>query len=235
MDPHLRTLIDLQAVDGRIAALEADAARIPREIAAIHAAVGAVRSEVEQTKARLDSARKEQRALEKDLEVVQAKRVKAEGRLYEVKTNKEYSAVLVEIEDIKQEKARVEDQILSLMESHERLGGDIKDADARLKARESEGRAEEAVLQEKLRAVESELALVRSERRDLAALLPATVLSDYDSLLRARGGLAVVEVAKPQSCGGCRVTLPPQRIQELKPQNALIRCESCGRYLYWIP
>jgi predicted nucleic acid-binding Zn-ribbon protein len=25
----------------------------------------------------------------------------------------------------------------------------------------------------------------------------------------------------------------PQRLQELKQQNALIACESCGRYLYW--
>ena len=106
MDPQLKTLIDLQAVDARIAALEADAARIPREIAALHAAVGEARTQVEQTKARLDSARKELRALEKDLEIIQGRRVKCEARLYEVKTNKEYSAVLVEIEDIKQEKAR---------------------------------------------------------------------------------------------------------------------------------
>jgi predicted nucleic acid-binding Zn-ribbon protein len=235
MDSHLKALIDLQAVDTRIAGLEADAARIPREIATIHAAVGEARAQVDQTKARLDTARKEQRALEKDLEVVQARRVKSEARLYEVKTNKEYSAVLVEIEDIKQEKARVEDQILNIMESHERLSVDIRDADARFKSREVQGKSEEATLQEKLRGVEGELALVRSERRDLASQLPVAVLADYDGLLRARGGLAVVEVAKPQSCGGCRVTIPPQRIQELKPQNALIRCESCGRYLYWTP
>jgi predicted nucleic acid-binding Zn-ribbon protein len=233
MDAHLKTLIDLQAVDGRIAGLESEAARIPRAIEAIRAAVGEARAAVEQTRTRLDSARKEQRALEKDLEVVQTRRVKSEARLYEVKTNKEYSAVLVEIEDIKQEKARVEDQILNIMESHERLSADIRDAEARFKAREAQGKGEEAELQEKLRGVESELDLARSERRDLAAQLPAPVLADYDGLLRARGGLAVVEVAKPQSCGGCRVTLPPQRIQELKPQNALIRCESCGRYLYW--
>ena len=235
MDPHLRTLIDLQAVDARVASLEAEAARIPQEIAGVEAEVGAARAEVDQTKARLDSARKEQRALEKELEVVQTKRVKAEGRLYEVKTNKEYSAVLVEIEDIKHEKARVEDQILNIMESHERLGADIKDSEARLVERETRGRSEGAALRAKLREVEGQLDLVRSERRDLAGQLPGAVLRDYDGLLRARGGLAVVEVAKPQSCGGCRVTIPPQRIQELKPQNALIRCESCGRYLYWTP
>jgi len=235
MDAQLRTLIELQAVDSRIAGLEADAARIPREIAAVQAAVEAARVQVEQTKARLDAARKEQRALEKDLEVVQTKRVKTEGRLYEVKTNKEYSAVLVEIEDIKQEKARMEDQILTLMEAHERLGVEIREVEERYRARETQGREEEAALQSTLREVETDLALVRRERADLAATLPGPVLRDYDTVLRARAGLAIAAVAKPQSCGGCRVTLPPQRLQELKQQNALIRCESCGRYLYWMP
>ena len=131
MDAQLRTLIDLQGVDTRIAALEAEAARLPREIAAIHDAVQSMKQEVDAGKTRLDAAKKAQRARDKDLDVVQAKRTKAEGRLYEVKTNKEYSTVLAEIEDIKQEKGRVEEEILVLMESQERLAADVKDAESR--------------------------------------------------------------------------------------------------------
>ena len=120
VDAQLKTLIDLQGVDTRIAALEAEAARLPREIAAVHAAVQALKQEVDAGKTRFDAAKKDQRVREKDLESVQAKRSKTEARLYEVKTNKEYSAVLAEIEDIKQEKGRVEEEILVLMESQER-------------------------------------------------------------------------------------------------------------------
>jgi len=233
VDDQLRTLIDLQALDTRIAALEADAARLPREIAAIHSSVEEAQAAVDSAKTRLDAAKKEQRAKEKDLEVTQAKRAKTEARLYEVKTNKEYSAVLTEIEDIKQEKGKVEEEILVLMESQERLAVEIKEADAWFKARESQGRGEEATLKEKLRGIEADLGAVRTERKELAAQLPAAVLADYDKLLRARGGLALVPVAKPASCGGCRVTITPQRLQELRAQTTLIPCESCGRYLYW--
>jgi predicted nucleic acid-binding Zn-ribbon protein len=28
--------------------------------------------------------------------------------------------------------------------------------------------------------------------------------------------------------------MTPQRLQELRQQNTLIHCESCGRYLYWV-
>jgi len=235
VDAQLKTLIDLQGVDTRIAALETEAARLPREIASIHATIQGMKQEVEAGKTRLDAAKKDQRAREKDLEVVQAKRSKTEGRLYEVKTNKEYSAVLAEIEDIKQEKGKIEEDILVLMESQERLAGEIKDAETRLKGRETEGKQDEGALQEKLRGVEAELAGVRSERQELARQLPAPVLADYDKLLRARGGLAIVQVVKPNLCGGCRMTVTPQRLQELRAQTAPLPCESCGRYLYWLP
>ena len=233
MDGNLQTLINLQAIDTRIAVLEADAARLPKEIAAIHAAVEDAKKQVDQTKTRLDAARKDQRAKEKDLEVVQAKRVKNEARLYEVKTNKEYSAVLIEIEEIKQEKARMEEEVLVLMEAQERLTGEIRDAERRFKERESQGRGEEATLKEQLRGIETDLAAVRTERKELAGKLPANILSDYDRILRARGGLALVPVAKPNFCGACRMTITPQRLQELRAQSSLIPCESCGRYLYW--
>jgi predicted nucleic acid-binding Zn-ribbon protein len=235
MDAQLKTLIDLQGVDTRIAAHEAEAARLPKEIAAIHAEIEAAKKDVDAGKTRLDAAKKDQRTREKDLEVVQAKRSKTEGRLYEVKTNKEYSAVLAEIEEIKQEKGRVEEEILVLMESQERLTADIKDAEGRFKSRETQGKQEEAALQEKLRAVEADLALVRTERAELARQLPAPVLADYDKLLKARGGLALAQVVKPNLCGGCRMTVTPQRLQELRAQSALLPCESCGRYLYWLP
>ena len=235
VDAQLKTLIDLQGVDTRIATLEAEAARLPKEIAAIHAAINAVKQEVDAAKASIDVTRKDQRAKEKDLEVAQGKRSKTEARLYEVKTNKEYSAVLVEIEEIKQEKGKIEEDILVLMESQERLAGEIKDAETRLKGRETQGKQDEGALQEKLRGVEAELTGVRSERQELARQLPAPVLADYDKLLRARGGLAIVQVVKPNLCGGCRMTVTPQRLQELRAQTALLPCESCGRYLYWLP
>lgn len=234
VDAQLKTLIDLQGVDTRIATHEAEAARLPKEIAAIHAEIDEVKKEVDASKTRLDAAKKDQRTREKDLEVVQAKRSKTEGRLYEVKTNKEYSAVLAEIEEIKQEKGRVEEEILVLMESQERLTADIKDAEGRFKARETQGKQEEAALQEKLRAVEADLALVRSERAELTRQLPVPVLADYDKLLKARGGLALAQVIKPNLCGGCRMTVTPQRLQELRAQTSLLPCESCGRYLYWL-
>src|SRR5438445_302249 len=140
VDSQLLTLIDLQGFDTRISALEADAARLPKQIEAIHSAVAEAKKSLDALKLKADTTRKDLRGKEKDLEVVTAKRSKAEARLWEVKNNVEYSAVLSEIESIKQEKARGEEEILGLMELQERLAAETREAETRLKGREEQAR-----------------------------------------------------------------------------------------------
>lgn len=229
----LQTLIHLQEYDTRIAGLEAEGARLPREIAALQAALAEAKSTVDAMKGRFDAAKKELRAREKDLDDVAVKRARSEARLYEVKTNVEYSAVLTEIETIKAQKAQTEEETLALMERQETLAIDIHAAEARLRIREEQATREEAVIRQKLAEVQAELEGIRGERASLARELPSTVLTDYDKVLRARGGLAIAPVTSAAVCGGCRVTIRPQAIQELRAADSLLHCESCGRYLYW--
>lgn len=233
MASELQALIHLQEYDSRIAALEAEAGRLPKRLEAIQASVTEARTTVEAVKVRVDTARKNLRTKEKDLEVVGAKRGKAEAHLWEVKTNKEYSLVLVEIEDIKQEKARTEEEILALMELQERLAVEVRDAEARLKTREEQGHQDETAVRRQLASVEADLVGVRGERATLAREVPSGVLGDYERILKARGGLAIAPVTTTHICGGCRVSIRPQAVQELRAAEALMRCESCGRYLYW--
>jgi predicted nucleic acid-binding Zn-ribbon protein len=233
VDAQLLTLIDLQGFDTRLAALEAEAARLPKQIEAIHAALAEAKKTLDAVKLKADTTRKDLRTKEKDLEVVTAKRAKAEGRLWEVKNNTEYSAVLSEIEAIKQEKAKGEEEILGLMELQERLTSEGREAESRLKAREEQAHQEEAVVRKKLAAVEAELAGLRADRHSRAQALPRPLLADYEKILKARSGIAVASVTASAVCSGCRVSIRPQAIQELKAAQAPMLCENCGRYLYW--
>jgi predicted nucleic acid-binding Zn-ribbon protein len=233
VDAQLLTLIDLQGFDTRLAALEVEAARLPKQIEAIHAALAEAQKSLDAVKLKADTTRKDLRTKEKDLEVVTAKRAKAEGRLWEVKNNTEYSAVLSEIEAIKQEKAQGEEEILGLMELQERLTAESREAETRLKAREDQARQDEAVVRKKLEAVEAELTGLRADRNSRAKALPRPLLADYEKILKARSGVAVASVTSSAVCSGCRVSIRPQAIQELKAAQAPMLCENCGRYLYW--
>jgi predicted nucleic acid-binding Zn-ribbon protein len=230
---ELQALIDLQEFDTRIARLDAEVARLPKQIEQIQQALNEAGRSLGTLKAKVDQTRKDLRLKEKDLEVAAAKRAKTEARLWEVKTNKEYSAVLLEIEEIKQEKASTEEEILALMEMQERLTADLRDAEARMKVREQQAREDEAKVRKKLAEVEGELSVVRAERQSRAREIPASLLSSYERILKARSGVAVTAVGAGQVCGACRVSIRPQAMQELRTSGDLMLCESCGRYLYW--
>jgi len=233
VDSHLLTLSDCQCFDTRLAAFEAVTVRLRKQSDTSHPALAQAQKTLDALKLKADTTRKDLRTKEKDLDVVTAKRAKAEGRLWEVKNNTEYSAVLSEIETIKQEKARGEEEILGLMELQERLAADSREAEARLKAREEQARQDEAVVRKKLAAVETELAALRADRDSRARELPRPLLADYEKILKARSGVAVASVTASAICGGCRVAIRPQAIQELKAAQTPMLCENCGRYLYW--
>jgi predicted nucleic acid-binding Zn-ribbon protein len=235
MDPNLQHLHDLQGLDSRIAGLEKKLEAIPVRLQAIRETQEQATAAVEAQRARLAGARKELRTREKDLEQNASERTKREAKLYEVKTNKEYSAVLAEIETIKVEKGRVEEEILALMETQERMTREIGEAEVRLKRQTEEARAQQAAATEELRALEADVALVRAERESLAKDIPRDSMAQYARLLKGRGGLAVAVVGANGICTGCRLSLTPQRFNELRQSTLILTCENCGRILYYQP
>jgi predicted nucleic acid-binding Zn-ribbon protein len=235
MDPHLQRLQELQVLDSRIAGIERKLEAIPVRIQGIRDALQQARGAVEAIRTKADATRKEIRTKEKDLEYQAAQRKKLEAKLYEVKTNKEYSAVLAEIETLKTEKGRLEEEVLALMELQERLGREIADGEARLRPQEAEARTQEAAATEELHALESDLEAARNERDTVAREVPRDLLAQYGRLLKQRGGLAVALVGGNGICSGCRVSLTPQRFQEVRQSSQIFVCESCGRFLYYQP
>jgi predicted nucleic acid-binding Zn-ribbon protein len=233
MDPHLQRLQELQGLDTRIAGLERKLEAIPVRIQGIKDDLQRAKTAFEQVKAKAEQVRKDVRFKEKDVEVQQSQRAKLEAKLYEVKTNKEYSAVLSEIETSKAEKGRLEEEVLALMELGERLGPEVVEAEARFRRQTEEAQAQERAAAEEQRALDADLQIARAERESLARDVPRDILAQYDRLLKGRGGLAVALVGQSRICGGCRVTLTPQRFQEIRQSNQILTCESCGRILYY--
>ncbi|HLC43363.1 MAG TPA: C4-type zinc ribbon domain-containing protein [Methylomirabilota bacterium] len=237
MNDQLKALVELQGVDTKIGNLEALLAKIPDELSAIHASVQQVHTAVEGLRTAIENSKKEIRTKEKELEFLGAQRAKCEAKLYEVKTNKEYSAVLTEIEQFKTQQGKIEEEILTLMDRQERMSGEQHEAQGRLTVRQEEARREEAEANQRLAKFQVEVEAVRSERAQLLRGVPADLLAGYERLLRRHHGLAVVQiqVSPNATCGGCYVALTPQRFQEVRQQTQIHECESCGRFLYWLP
>src|SRR5688572_27941654 len=140
MNPDLAGLIRLQRADSELRRVEAELVQIPRRRTELEAALAAERGRLEEARGSLDGSQKNRRRFEGELQDLESKRSKYKGQLMEVKTNKEYTAMLHEIEGVEREIRAREDQVLAEMERAEGLASEIKGEEAVFKAAEQEHR-----------------------------------------------------------------------------------------------
>jgi predicted nucleic acid-binding Zn-ribbon protein len=233
MNPDLAKLIDLQAADNEIKRIEAALQDVPRRQADLGAELARESERLSAVRERLEATQKRRRSNEGALQDLQGRRSKYRGQLMEVKTNREYQAMLHEIEVVEREIHGIEDQILEDMEAGEGLAAEVKREQVLLS--EAEKRHEQAVreLDVQAHALQQERQRWIDERAGLAASLPTELTELYQRVARLRG--AAVAEARAGTCQQCRMVLRPQMYVELKRNDQIVQCPSCSRVLYYIP
>ncbi len=151
----------------------------------------------------------------------------------EVQTNKEYQAMLKEIEVAQAEVRHLEDKILERMLEADDLAAKVKEAEGRLAADKQTIQEERRRLEEETAKLQRELDESAERRTQVVGQITPAVVSTYDTV-RAKRGTAVVEV-KGGYCTACHVRLRPQAANELRRNDVLFQCESCQRVLYFAP
>ncbi|MBI4536513.1 MAG: hypothetical protein HY712_00990 [candidate division NC10 bacterium] len=224
-------LLELQKLDVAIAKLEAEAQALPRAIQALEARLTQARSGLDAATASADQLQKERRSKERELEEAAQGVRKKQARLYEIKTNEEYSAVLKEIAVLKEKSSGLETEILELLEKSDGVAKVVGQAETVFQSAEALHRKERGEKQAQLDGVKRELERIREARKGQASRLDAEQLQQYTRLMRSRG-LVVVPV-KDGSCGGCGVSLPPQTFVEVRRNDRMYTCPSCSRILFY--
>jgi uncharacterized protein len=232
LNPQLRPLIDLQALDLRILEIIEQQKKIPHQINAAEAPLKESRKRLQESSASVEALIKDRRSYERDLEAHEGQVQKLRGRLSELKTNKEYQAHLFEIEMANKKKSEMEDLVLSLMERIEKAQQETKQAQGSVAESERAFGESQKALQALGDRLASELAELEEKRTELTALLNKDMLDRYSRLKAMRKDLALAPV-RSGICCGCRLQLPPQLVAQVKRSDALLSCSYCNRILYW--
>ncbi|MCU0241899.1 MAG: hypothetical protein MUF51_05695 [Vicinamibacteria bacterium] len=233
MLPDLERLIDLQRIEARRRQVQTALDEIPRQKQESENRLAQERAQVETARAALTDSQKNRRQHEGSLQELETKRSKYKGQLMEVKTNKEYTAMLHEIEAVEREIRALEDRILEEMESTETGAVAIKQAEALFKQAEAHHRAECRALDEKAQSLAADSAKLQAERDQIAAALPTALVELFQRVARLRG--TGVAEAREGRCQQCNVTLIPQLYVDLKKNDHIQQCPSCSRVLYYEP
>jgi predicted nucleic acid-binding Zn-ribbon protein len=232
MNADLTRLIRLQQLESAAEEARRKIADHPGRIQALDARLQAARDAVAGIKARLAAASEKRRAEEKEVAGVQTRLAKYKEQLLELKTNREYTAMLHEIETAQNDIRTREDRILEIMLESDELTAAVKKNEAELKAAEKEVAAERTVLDTEIAGLQAEIDRTSSEREKLVAAIDRHVLNIFETTAKGRKGVAVAE-ARDGLCTICHVRLRPQVFNEVRKNESIIQCDSCRRILYF--
>jgi predicted nucleic acid-binding Zn-ribbon protein len=232
MHEQLSLLIQIQEVDERIRGRQEMMRKIPEQLAVIEQRAEANKAGVEAARQALAEAQKAKRDRDQDLEEGGRRVEKLKGRTSEIKTNKEYQALLKEIETAEQENKAIEEDILKLMERIEAANAEITTAEKRAVEESASIDAERARLAEVRAAVERDLAADEKARGEITGRTEESVLAEYQRLVGPKGGKVVVE-ARNESCSGCYMSIPPRIFVTVKKNEGIHSCPHCHRILFY--
>jgi len=229
---QLELLWELQEIDLDLKHIKEERERYPKEIKKLDEKKNIEKEKMQKEKERIELLEKERRQKEGHLNLEQEKIKRAEGRMFEVKTNKEYQALLSEVDAIKEAISREEEEILKVLDEIDELKKSLSKREKEVAVVLEKVEAEKKIIQEKM-VQDDEIWKKRMERREvLTKQLESKLYKLYNTLKERRQGVGVVSV-KHETCQGCFVNVPPQMFIEVQKNNALIRCPHCNRILYW--
>ncbi len=231
MDIDFELIIELQRLDSDIHNASLVLEGIPRLVQDVDARIEATTKLVSDAKDKMSENQKKRRNLESEVKDMKVQIGKYKRQLNEVKTNKEYTALLHEIEQSQQKIDSLEESIISEMLAADDVEEEIKAALHRQAQEEDVLKKEKLVLAEKLKETQARFAALNKEREALLPRVPREQMSLYEAIYLKKGGTALSPVTG-DFCAMCHMRVRPQMLNEIRDKATVILCENCGRILY---
>ncbi len=228
----LELLLKLQVIDYDLGELERSKEYIPDMIENLKKELSAADKKYKESETDLTESKVTLKNLELEVSAKQEELKKFKSQMMSIKTNKEYDALISQIDAVKEKISTKESLILELIEKVEELEGSIGDYKNKALELKSQNENQLTILQEKMDSVGSKMENIASQRNGIIADVPKRTMSVYERVRKNRGGDVVISVKK-RACGACYKALPPHRIQEIKRGDQIITCDNCGRMLIW--
>ncbi len=173
------------------------------------------------------------RALDLEIQSLQAKLTKVNTDLYSgrIGNPKELAAMQDEVAAFDRQKASLEDEVLALLEQVDQFDAQARETQQAVDAAATALARQEAVFREAAAAADREIGDLTARRAAVVADVEKDLLRRYDLLRERKGGVAVVAVHSG-ICDGCHMAIPARLVTRLeKDPDLLAACDGCGRLL----
>lgn len=171
------------------------------------------------------------RQYEQDIASLQSQIKKSNEKIANIKSNKEYEAVLKEIDTLKKDTTLQENKVLEILLKIETLEEEHDKSKAILDQKKLALQKDQKLIQLEMQTLDNEIDILLKERKVLRHEIDPLLLKKYDSLREHKGGIAITPVIKGV-CQVCRMGIPPQKFNELLAGKELMSCPHCMRLMY---
>ncbi|OEU48204.1 MAG: hypothetical protein BA871_04795 [Desulfuromonadales bacterium C00003096] len=231
MDDQMILLKELQGLDQKLNTIGQDQLKLETERQGIDTEVVRIRDMVASLEGSIAELEGQRAQLRLALDQEQANVEKSEGRLPEIKTQKEYLAVLKEIDTAKKLNKDLTDQVEAKNAEIAALNEEKTEKQQNLTEMEEQIAARCGEIEGALKSLEKSRQSLAKQRDSQIKPLPKNLQRSYKLLMERRAGVAVVE-ARNGACLGCNMHLPPQLFNSLFLAQEIKTCPHCSRMLF---
>jgi len=237
MGPILHGLIKLQSVENRLRAAKAKLSRSRRNVIIQENQVRSLQNALEAKKEELQLTKVQSSRLELELKVRDEEVSKLRAALNTAKSNKEYAAVLTQLNTTRADNSKLETQILELMKAVEADEAECETIRKQIEAQKQQLEQTRKTTDASAVEHEAEIAKIQAEWNTVAKEIPPEPLKVFKRVAETYDGEAVAQVEEQEgrnaaySCGGCFMGITIESVNLLMTRDELIRCPNCTRIL----
>ena len=225
-------LIQLQDCDNRIQATTNRKNEAPLKVQQLEDELKDADLKLQEDNNRSEALKKDRRTLEQEIQELESKIEKSNVKLSHIKSNKEYTAALKEIEDVKNLINLTEDKVIQYMEEIEAVEKICLANKEHQQEMEKDFEEKKKEVEIELAALDKDLKSLENERTQFSQVVDQDLYKKYLFLKERKGGQAISPVIGG-ICRTCNIGPPPQKFIELQKRDALLTCPNCHRMIYW--
>ena len=197
----------------------------------MEAQLAASRASVEALKQRSRQVEMDRKKLELDVGTRTETISRLKTQQYQTRKNDEFQAIGHEIERYENEIRKIEDDELELMVLADKVKLDLTEEEKKAAAAQNSIARQTADLEEKSKALESQLQRLTRERSELAGKIEEDLLARFERLFKSKGDAAIVAI-EHGVCTGCHMKVTTATASQVRAGKEIVSCENCGRILY---
>jgi hypothetical protein len=224
-------------VENRLRAAKAKLARCRRSVIIQENQVRTLQNSLEAKQEEIQLTKVQCDRLELELKTKDEEVTKLRAALNNAKTNKEYAALLTQLNTTKADNSKIETQILELMKGIEADETECEDIRRQMDEQKEKLEQTRTEAEASANVFQGEIEEIQAEWNRVAKTIPNDALEIFKRVAETYDGQAVAVVEQREgkngtyACGGCFMNIAAECVNMLMTKDEIIRCPNCTRIL----